>query len=34
VSQAPDFVLHDGYALRELGDGDADELHAVMSCTR
>jgi ribosomal-protein-serine acetyltransferase len=34
VSQAPDFLLHDGYALRELGDADADELHAVIERNR
>jgi ribosomal-protein-serine acetyltransferase len=34
VSQAPDFVLHDGYALRELGEGDAEELHAVIERNR
>ena len=34
MSQAPDFVLHGGYALRELGDRDADELHAVIERNR
>lgn len=34
MSQAPDFLLHDGYALRELGDGDADELHALIERNR
>ena len=34
MSQAPDFLLHDGYALRELGDADADELHALIERNR
>jgi ribosomal-protein-serine acetyltransferase len=34
VSAQPDFLLHSGYALRELDDGDARELHTLIERNR